>query len=107
LELVLRQPHVLSTRAYNVLDRIVNADHAQKSGKTLELGSLSVKEVLRRAARIDSPPLTYHALLARFHHCGKKTAREIALALGLPLPPRDLAQCPRCGHVFGGGDLHE
>jgi hypothetical protein len=91
----------LSTRAMGVLEEIVCADHLASTGKALEVGALTTTELLRRATRID-PPLTYYTLQRRFRGCGKKTAVEVAQALGLPLPPPHPAQCPRCGHVFGG-----
>ena len=93
----------LSARARRVLFDVVSADHARRRGKTLHVCPNDV-ELLRRAARVE-PPLSFHVLRTRYRNCGVVTAREICLAMGLPVQPEKLthkAQCPRCGHVFGG-----
>jgi hypothetical protein len=98
------QPFDLSARARKVLFDIVNADHARRRGRTLHV-CLNDVELLRRAAKVE-PPLSYERLRTRFARCGAVTAREICVALNLPVQPARLThrvQCPRCGHCFGGG----
>jgi hypothetical protein len=97
------QPFDLSARARKVLFDVVSADHARRRGKTLHVRPNDV-ELLRRAARVE-PPLSYDRLRTRFARCGAVTAREICVALNLPVQPAKPAhrvQCPRCGHCFGG-----
>lgn len=97
------QPFDLSARARKVLFDVVNADHARRRGKALYVVPGDV-ELLRRAAKVD-PPFSYDRLRTRYARCGAVTAREICVALGLPVHggvPRTRVQCPRCGHCFGG-----
>lgn len=98
----------LSTRARNVLEGVVEGvvegDHVKRRGKTILAAALTEVELLRRAAKVE-PPLSYDRLRTRFARCGAVTAREVCVALGLPVQPPKLTykvQCPRCGHVFGG-----
>lgn len=94
----------LSTRARNVLEWVVEGDHVKRRGKAILAAALTEVELLRRAAKVE-PPLSYDRLRTRFARCGAVTAREVCVALGLPVQPPKLTykvQCPRCGHVFGG-----
>jgi hypothetical protein len=101
----------LSTRARSVLRRLVNANHLRIRGDRregaddLDFTGLSDVELLRRASKVE-PPISYESLVKRTQGCGRVTAREACAAMGLPVQPEKLthkAQCPRCGHVFGGG----
>ena len=95
----------LSTRARNVLEWVVEGDHVKRRGKAILAAALTEVELLRRAAKVQ-PPLSFHTLRTRYRNCGAVTAREICEAMGLPVQPASLThrvQCPRCGHVFGGG----
>jgi len=97
----------LSARALGVLHSAVRADHDRchglDHGGLFDPRTLSLSELLRRAAKIE-PPLSYDSLWRRHKRCGKRTAAEVCKSLGLPVPQPDQkkAQCPRCGHVFGG-----
>jgi hypothetical protein len=96
---------VLSGRARTILQHIVSVDHERIRGNPILAISLTDVELLRRAAKVE-PPLSFHVLRTRYRGCGAVTAREICEAMGLPVHPGKLtgnAQCPRCGHVFGGG----
>ena len=94
----------LSSRARGVLQYIVSAEHERMRKHPILAISLTDTELLRRAAKVE-PPLSYDRLRTRFARCGAVTAREVCVALGLPVQPPKLTykvQCPRCGHVFGG-----
>jgi hypothetical protein len=94
----------LSLRAKRVLVGVVEQDHVQRRGKSVSLHTMSIVELLRRAAKVD-PPLSYDRLRTRVGGCGPTTAKEICVAMGLPSEPQRIkkcVQCPRCGHCFGG-----
>ena len=94
----------LSPRARGVLCRLVSEYYSAKfHHPNLDLSKLSEVELLRRASKVE-PPITHESLLRRTRGCGKVVARQVCEALGLPVGnPNGAAQCPRCGHVFGGG----
>lgn len=95
------KPTKLSARARNVLIKLVEAEHLRRRKREADLSCLSEVELLRRAANID-PPLSYDMLTKRAARCGRVTAAQICVAMGLPTTTSHMAQCPRCGHVFGG-----
>lgn len=87
----------LSTRAYNVLDKVL----FEKDERVNRKGLTDV-ELLRATAKLE-PPLSFQVLRARYRNCGVVTAKEICAAMGLPVEQSgDRVQCPRCGHAFGG-----
>lgn len=93
----------LSTRARAILGYIVEADHLRRRHVHILGAGLTEVELLRRAAKVE-PPLSFEALRTRYRNCGRVTATEICEALGLPTQKfSGRAQCPRCGHIFGGG----
>ena len=97
------KPSKLTSRARNVLVKLVEAEHMRRRKREADLSDLSEVELLRRASNVE-PPITYDLLFKRTLHCGRLTSMEICVAMGLPTAMGHRAQCPRCGHVFGGGE---
>jgi hypothetical protein len=91
----------LSTRARNVLQHLLSPRTEWSPSDPFVATSLTDAELLRRVSKLR-PPVTYVRLLLE-PWCGLKTSKELCLALGLPMLPKGKAQCPQCGHVFGGG----
>jgi len=93
----------LATRARSALDFVVAHGGVRDSGLPLFAQSKwTDAELVRRAAKV-MPPLSFSSLKGYVPNCGADTAREVCKALGLPSElPTERAQCPQCGHVFGG-----
>ena len=90
----------LSTRARNVLQHLLSPRTEWDPGNPFVATSLTDAELLRRVAKLR-PPVSYRKIMLE-PHCGPKTTEDLCKALGLPLLPKGKAQCPQCGHVFGG-----
>lgn len=91
----------LSTRARNVLRHLLSPRTDLSPEKPFVVTRMTDAELLRRVAKLR-PPVTQKKI-ALEPWCGPVTTKELCDALGLPMLPKNRAQCPQCGHVFGQG----